>query len=161
MSLSLFINHGAHGIAAYLNAIRVVVNLADAGIDGTSVILVGNTGATVHDKWHVHTAANVGQNVNVQMGLALIQPCTVPNEQARISEPRGLNEVTRLVRIGIDAPASSAVDPASGSPPSRDPIEPSSHSRPAPKSAHIWASGTGKAQHTFVGKCRTVEHDAP
>ena len=95
MSLSLFINHGAHGIAGIFNAIRVVVNLADAGIDGTSVILVGNTGATVHDKWHVHTAANVGQNVNVQMGLALIQAVHRSERAGQDIEPRGLEQRSR------------------------------------------------------------------
>ena len=94
-------DHGAHGLARELDPVGVIVDLADAGVDGLSVVVVRDARTAVHDERNAHAAADLGEDVEVEVRLALVDAVDGSEGAGEKVEARLVDEVPGLVGIGV------------------------------------------------------------
>ena len=90
------------GLAGVLHAVGVVVDLADASVDGLAVVVIGDAGAAVHDQGHVVALADLGQDVEVEVRLALVDAVDGAEGAGQDVKAGLLDELVGLLGVGVD-----------------------------------------------------------
>ena len=113
----LVLEIGSHCLASGLGAVGEVVDLADAGIDGLSVILIGNARATVHDERGEGALADLIEHIKGKVRLALVQAVDRTKRDSQDVAAGCRDKLVGLIGVGVDGACllgSAALDLCTG-----------------------------------------------